>query len=154
MYQSISRAIHKCKHKVTHPTSKYSYLQGAMKQPLCLNTMGLFIRRATKLNLSSWSCRGIQGRQQVIIQLEFGQDTGVSAAVLADCVGGLCNDHQRCLLSHQHRFPQNLGSPWKSPISGQSKPSPSRFGNNVGQGGRARSITISVTFKSSKIYMD
>lgn len=49
----ISQAIHKCKDKVTHPTSKYSYLQGAMKQPLRLNTTGLFIRRATKLNLSS-----------------------------------------------------------------------------------------------------
>lgn len=154
MRQSISRAIRKCGAKVTHPTSKHSYLQGAMKQPLRLNTKGLFIKRETKLNFSSWSCRGIRGRQKVIIQLEFGQDAGVSTAVLADCVGGLCNDHQRCLLSHQRHFPQNSGSPWKSPISGLSKPGPGRFGNNAGQGGRARSITISVTFKSSKIYMD
>lgn len=150
-HQSIARAIHKCEDKVTHPMSKYRYLQGARKQPLRLNTTRLFIRREAKLNFSSWSCRGIWGRQKVIIQLEFGQDAGVSTAVLADCVGGLCNDHQRCLLSHQRRFPQNPGSPWKSPISGLSKPSPGWFGNNAGQGGRARSITISVTFKSSKI---
>lgn len=153
-HQSISRAIHKCEDKVTHPMSKYSYLQGAMKQSLSLNTMGFFRRRETKLNFSSWSCGGIWGRQKVIIQLEFGQDAGVSTAVFADRVRGLCNDHQRCLLSHQRRFPQNPGSPWKSPISGLSKPSPSQFGNNAGRGGRARSITISVTFKSSKIYMD
>jgi len=153
-HQSISRAVHKHKDKVTHPTSNYSYLRGAMKQPLRWNTTGLFIRRETKLNFSSWSCRGIRGRQKVIIQLEFGRDAGVSTAVLADCVRGLCSDHQRCLLSHQRRFPQNPGSPWKYPFSGLSKPSPSQFGNNTGQGGRARSKTISATFKSSKIYMD
>lgn len=53
MQQSISRAIHKCKDKVTHPTPKYSYLQGVMRQPLHLNTKGLFIKRETKLNFSS-----------------------------------------------------------------------------------------------------
>lgn len=154
MRQSISQALHVYEDKVTQPTSKYSYLHGATKQPLGLNTTGLFIRRETKLNFSSWSCRGIRGRLKVIIQLEFGQHAGVSTAVLADGVGGLCNDHQRCLLSHQRRFPQNSASPWKSPLSGLRKPGPGRFGNNAGQRGRVRSITISVTFKSSKIYMD
>lgn len=52
-----------------------------------------------KLNFSSWSCRGIQGSQKVIIQLEFGQDTGVSTAVPKDGVGGLRSDHQHRLLS-------------------------------------------------------
>lgn len=152
--EHFSGYTQKCEDKVTHPLSKYCYLQGATKQPLCLNTTGLFMRRETRFNFSSWSCRGIWGRQKVIIQLEFGQDTGVSTAALAGCVRGLCNDHQHCLLSHERHFPQNPGSPWKSPIYGLSKPSPSWFGNNAGQGGRAKSITISVTFKSSKIYMD
>lgn len=52
-----------------------------------------------ELNFSSWSCRGIQGSQKVIIQLEFVQDTGVSTAALKDCVRGLCSDHQHRLLS-------------------------------------------------------
>lgn len=154
MHQSISQALHMYEDEVTQPTSKYSYLQGATRQPRCLNTTRLFIRREMKLNFSSWSCRGIQGRLKVIIQLEFGQHAGVSTAVLTDGVEGLCNDHQRCLLSHQRRFPQNPTSPWKSPLSGLRKPGPGWFGNNAGQRGRVRSITISVTFKSSKIYMD
>lgn len=52
-----------------------------------------------KLNLSSWSCRGIQGSRRVITQLEFVQDTGVSTAVLKDGVRELCGDHQHRLLS-------------------------------------------------------
>lgn len=91
----IPQALPKCKVASHSPDSENTVTS---KVRLRFNTTALFTRREVKLNFSSWSCRGIRGSQKVIIQLESGQDTGVSTAALKDCAGGLCSDHQHCLL--------------------------------------------------------